>query len=102
MVIHRALSAISIAACCVLVSTAARAATKTAMMQITVEVRPSCGASTRSDPHAAVAFDCTTAANSVPFRRDAVPESPAPATARSGKPATPVAPLRPAVIVTEF
>ena len=101
MVMHRALSAIGIAASCVLVSTPANAATRTAMMQITVEVRPSCGASTRSDPRSSVAFDCVAQSNALPLRRGAVLESPATGTetaAQQGKAGL----AQPALMVTEF
>ena len=99
---YRALSAISIAVSCVLLSIPANAATRTAMMQISVEVRPSCGASTRSDPRASVAFDCVAQSAAVPFRRGAVLESPATGSEAPGKQDKAGPAPQPALMVTEF
>ena len=72
------------------------------MMQITVEVRPSCGASTRSDPHAPVAFDCVAQPAAVPFRRGTAPESPATGSEAPAKQDKTGPAPQPALMVTEF
>jgi hypothetical protein len=102
MPIHRGMTAIVVAACCILISTPAMAGTRTAMMQITVEVRPSCGASTRSDPGTAVAFTCGAQSISLPLRRGAVQEPAAMAVEPREKQNRSASAAAPKLMLTEF
>lgn len=103
MLMLRLLPALAIATCCVALSQPAAAATKTAMMHISIEVRPSCGAATRSDPGTAVAFTCGAESNSVPLRREMVQDLPVTIVAQPvGKQNKHGATVTPNVMLTEF